>query len=212
MSGPHCPFFRTGTSTPRTLRCVAELNRSLGICLIDIEGTHPCPPTLAQSQSQCQAQSHLQRKVQCQVQCPSQCSVRCLGQGHEQCPVAVPRPTVGLSERSVQSVQAVGLGRRPLSLSRSLSLTVDPGSRSSRSCRSSGSCLSPGQQPDGVLYIGRVKPHPRPLTTSRMTERWTSKETHPRATNPCTSPLAAPNKTRRIGTDPSQRPIASTMS
>ena len=190
------------------------------------KGTQPCPPTKTHSHLQYQAQSHLQCQVPCQAPC--------LGQCHVQCPAPVPRPTVGVSERSVQSVQAVGpvcpnsrcsrsersvqsdqavgLGRRPLSLSRSLSLTVDPGSRSSRCCRSSGSCLSPGQQPDGVLYIGRAKPHPRPLTTTRMTERWTSKVTHTRATNPCTSPLAAPNKTRRIGTDPSQRPIASTMS
>ena len=191
------------------------------------KGTHPCPPTLAQSHLQCQAQSHLQRQVLCQAPCLGQCQV--------QCPAPVPLPTVGLSERSVQSVQAVGpvclnsrcsgsersvqsvqavgLGRRSLSLSRSLSLMmVDPGSRSTRSCRSSGSCLSPGQQPDGVLYIRRTRPHPRPLTTSRLTERWTRKETHPRATNPCTSPLAAPNKTRRICTVRSQRPIASTMS
>jgi hypothetical protein len=33
---------------------------------------------------------------------------------------------------------------------------VGPGSRSSRSSRFSRSCLSPGQQPDGVLYIGEL--------------------------------------------------------
>ena len=47
------------------------------------------------------------------------------------------------------------------------------------------------------LYAGPTQPHPRPLSTSRMTALWTSKETHPRPTDRRTSTVAASSGTRR---------------
>jgi hypothetical protein len=47
------------------------------------------------------------------------------------------------------------------------------------------------------LYAGPTQPHPRPLTTSRMTARWSSKEAHPRPTDRRTLTVSASSATRQ---------------
>ena len=47
------------------------------------------------------------------------------------------------------------------------------------------------------LHAGPTQSYPRPLTTSRTTARWTSKETHPRPTDRRTSTEATSSATRR---------------
>ena len=60
------------------------------------------------------------------------------------------------------------------------------------------------------LHAGSAQPHPRPLTTSRMTARWATKETNQRPTDRRTSTEATSSATRRDRskhhrTDPTRR-------
>jgi hypothetical protein len=56
------------------------------------------------------------------------------------------------------------------------------------------------------LDAGQTQPHPRPLTTSRTTARWSSKEAHPRPTDRRTSTEAASSTTRRDRSNTLARP------
>ena len=49
------------------------------------------------------------------------------------------------------------------------------------------------------VHSGLTEPHPRPQTTSRMTARWVTKETHPRPTDRRMSTEATSSATRRGG-------------